>query len=155
MKKNLLIVDDEEAILELLVDLLSARVDKVYTATNVVDAINIYINEDINCIISDYKLGDENGLDFLARIRRLDRNIPFIFLSEFGTADIIQKSLEYNIFDFIEKSNINELLKTLFEAYYTIECVSGKYQNDFSEIFDNDVEKFLKILKKRKIKYLS
>lgn len=73
-RASLLLVEDEEAVRELLVRILSNEYE-IFTAGNCEEAQGILESEPIDIIICDHGLPGENGLDFLARIRS---QYPFI-----------------------------------------------------------------------------
>jgi DNA-binding NtrC family response regulator len=68
-EKNLLFVDDETEILEILVDLFTDEGYRLHTATRASDAMHIMDNHPIDFVLSDLKLQDSSGSDFLEKVR--------------------------------------------------------------------------------------
>jgi DNA-binding NtrC family response regulator len=67
--KRLLFVDDEEEILDILVDYFSDENYQLHTAKRVTDAITIMENNPVDFVLSDLKLPDASGMDFLDNVR--------------------------------------------------------------------------------------
>ena len=120
-KKYLLIVDDEEDILSLLEDLFEDKVDKVYTVTSAKEGVLIFKNKNINCILSDLKMPGIDGMGFIKRIRNMDKKVPFIFLSGFGSIQAQAKALKYGAYEFIDKSEFDQIAKVVDKAYEAVE----------------------------------
>ncbi len=68
--KNLLFVDDEAEILEILVDLFAEEGYGLHTATRAADALRIMDDHPIDFVLSDLKLPDSSGSDFLNKVRQ-------------------------------------------------------------------------------------
>ena len=69
-EKNLLFVDDENEILEILVDLFSDEGYHLHTATRADDAMQIVNTHQIDFVLTDLKLPDSSGSDFLEKVRQ-------------------------------------------------------------------------------------
>jgi DNA-binding NtrC family response regulator len=68
-EKNLLFVDDETEILEILVDLFTDEGYHLHTATRASDALQIMNNHPIDFVLTDLRLPDSSGSDFLEKVR--------------------------------------------------------------------------------------
>jgi CheY-like chemotaxis protein len=82
--KRILIVEDEEALCELLKDELSALGYSVYTARNGVEGLELLQEIEPDLIICDRAMPAMTGYELLERIRGVYpqyRNVPFIFLT--------------------------------------------------------------------------
>lgn len=84
--KKLLIVDDEPDLTDLLLmefEALGAEVAKVH---NGLDAWNVIEKTSFDCIISDIRMPDGDGLSLLNKIFHSKHSVPIIFIS--GFADV-------------------------------------------------------------------
>jgi DNA-binding NtrC family response regulator len=84
---HLLCVDDDTDFLDLTTTFLERKLPAatIHTATRVHDAQTIIETEPIVCIVSDYEMPDQNGLEFLHSVRETHPELPFIlFTAEFG-----------------------------------------------------------------------
>jgi DNA-binding NtrC family response regulator len=68
-EKNLLFVDDETEILEILVDLFMDEGYQLHTATRASDAMQIMDSHPIDFVLTDLRLPDSSGSDFLEEVR--------------------------------------------------------------------------------------
>lgn len=103
--KNILVVEDTEAIREELCDILRMEGFSVFEAENGLDALDIAKKEIPNLIISDVLMP---GLDGFQLYKELEKNsetkeIPFIFLSAKANKEAIIKGLRMGAQDYIIK----------------------------------------------------
>ncbi len=120
MPKNLLLVDDEEDIVSLLEDIFEGKMDNIYCAYNGKDGLDILKDKDIGCIVSDLSMPIMDGLAFLKEVRETKNNVPFIFLSAYGSKDNQDKAQNLGAFGFVEKLNfdsIKDIVERAFKAY--------------------------------------
>ena len=109
---NILLVDDEEMILTALVRTLRSKEYHFFTAPSAEEALKIIKQEEIDLVISDYKMGEVNGLQLLEEISDVSPDTLNILLT--GNADIhmaidaVNKAVLYK---FILKPWDNEELK--------------------------------------------
>jgi response regulator RpfG family c-di-GMP phosphodiesterase len=88
-----LLVEDEKDILTLFCDYLQSTGYKIASFDNPFDALNYINNSDIsNCslVITDYKMPQMSGLDFLNKIREKDTDckIKMVLISAFMKSDL-------------------------------------------------------------------
>jgi CheY-like chemotaxis protein len=107
--KRILIVDDEWAIREALVELLKEDTVSVSCAKNSTEALEMIKTEDFDLILLDINLGRLNGLDLLSEIRKkrcdqkvivftgsLHTELPDEILSQSHVEGIVSKPLDIN-----------------------------------------------------------
>lgn len=75
-----LIVDDEAALRDMLVEDFELMGAKVYSADNGLAALEVLASERIDLIISDVKMPELDGLELLKRVRAIDPRIPVVIL---------------------------------------------------------------------------
>lgn len=123
-KKTILVVEDERPLLEAIrIKLEKSGFDTV-TARTVKQALN-YL-EDIKCIdaiwLDHYLVGNENGLDFLIKIKSGDNNfkkIPVFLISNTASSNKVQSYIHLGIEKYYIKSDyrldqiINDIKKVL------------------------------------------
>ena len=101
IKKNVLIIEDNETELETLSNLLSNDAVEVFTATTAKRALTMLKKEAVDCIILDFVLPDANGFDLLNRINTLKKPETTIILHsarDFTQDELIQlKRLNHKI----------------------------------------------------------
>jgi len=70
-------------------------------------------------VITDYKMPDMNGIDLLCEIKRLDPDIPVIFMTGYGTIDLAVSAMKKGAFDFLTKPyNSDVLIYTVKRALH-------------------------------------
>lgn len=117
MEYNILFVDDEENILK---SLKRALIDEKYScffASSAQEGFDIIKNTNIDVVISDMKMPEVDGIEFLKQIEEFDADIVKIILS--GQADmyqLIEVINNINVFSFILKPwDVETTLKPMIE----------------------------------------
>lgn len=109
--KKILIVDDEPIALKLLEQYLSLKGYDVTTALDGFIAIDKLEEHEFDLIISDVMMPNLSGLELLTISKEFHNKIPIIFVSVLDSWEIISKSLELGVDDFIVKPiNFAELI---------------------------------------------
>jgi YesN/AraC family two-component response regulator len=105
-RQTILLVDDEEDIRESLKALFETCLEdvQVYTAANGQMALDLLDKEQIDVIITDYKMPGMNGLEFLGRAQKKAPSIPRILVTAFPDLEIAIRAInEANIENFFTK----------------------------------------------------
>lgn len=87
----ILLVEDHADSAFFLERLLRRRGFKVHTAASVREALEIFQNEPVNCVVSDIGLPDGSGTDLMRRLRAI-RPVPGIALSGYGMEQDLERS---------------------------------------------------------------
>jgi YesN/AraC family two-component response regulator len=97
-------VEDEILLLKGLESCLQPLSDKIFTANNGQEALEI-LNENpyIVTILSDIHMPLMNGLELLENIRKLFNPIPFVILTAFGDGQTFQEAVRFDATDFLSK----------------------------------------------------
>lgn len=104
-KKQILIVDDEPAWVKALSLLLRKQGYEVLEATNGRDALVTLSGSKPDLILSDVRMPDMNGFDFLDQVRRTSKNskTPVIFLSAVDDYDARKAAKDLGAVDYLVK----------------------------------------------------
>jgi DNA-binding NtrC family response regulator len=115
-RKNLkvLIVDDEPDILDLMEEEFSYCGYQTITAICGNDAINVLETQDIDIVVSDYKMPNGNGMAVLTYVNSMNKKIPIFFFVS-GQADVsIEDALKAGAKKFFTKPfDLDELIKEI------------------------------------------
>jgi DNA-binding NtrC family response regulator len=116
-KGRVLCVDDEPNILRALSWLLQKEFD-VMTSTSGHEALELARRGDFDVIISDQRMPEMSGVDFLREVRALAPRAMRILLTGYSDMQAVLRSVnESEIFRYINKPwNINELPKVVAQA---------------------------------------
>ncbi len=85
----------------------------VVTATSVDDAVERLDQYSIDCIVSDYDMGDRTGIDLLQRIREQNGRIPFILYTAQGSEDLASEAISAGVTDYFQKRSDEETYTVL------------------------------------------
>ncbi len=121
MKKQLLIVDDEESIRELLGEVFDGLVDEIFFAENGNKAKEVLsLHPEINCVVSDISMPECDGLTLLEDSKSKFPSLPFIILSAYGDCNNVKKANALGAFGFVNKTEWDQVIKVVENAYSTI-----------------------------------
>jgi DNA-binding response OmpR family regulator len=110
--KFIMIVDDEQDILDLFRDYLQLKGLKVRTYADPLEALSeIQVNQSsYSLIITDIRMPQMNGIEFIQRVRKINRNIKVIFMTAFDIEK--EKIKEANKAELLRKPVSLENLRT-------------------------------------------
>jgi two-component system response regulator PilR (NtrC family) len=116
-KAKVLIVDDERSIRELLDIFLKKEGFVVTSAMSAEEAFALLKTADFDLVISDIKMPDMSGIDFLRELRKTSFSGQFILLTAFASAETAIQALKMGAFDYILKTeNFMEELKLVVHS---------------------------------------
>jgi len=98
-------VDDNLNFTELIVNRLEHKSDQitVQTAATSKEALSILTTDPIDCILSDYDMPAQNGLEFLETIREEYPDLPFILYTARGSEEIASEAISTGVTDYLQK----------------------------------------------------
>jgi two-component system response regulator AtoC len=99
----ILVVDDEEDLLVSFKEILEEEGYKVDIESNPVKAVEMVKNNDYDLIISDLKMPNLGGNEFLKEIRKYNNFVSFIILTAYGTVDTAVECMKNGAYDYISK----------------------------------------------------
>lgn len=117
--KRILIVDDEEPIRFALSAILTEHGHEVDACETGGAGLEKLMEKAYNLILLDYNLPDMDGLRVAQRARELDKDVSIVFISAYGTTDVILRAVRLGAFDFIEKPIHSEELFSSIDRWAT------------------------------------
>ncbi len=109
--KTLLIVDDEEALLDVLASEFKNLGFRCLTASEPSLALEMVRSEQPDCILSDINMPGMSGLAMLKKLREQKIETPVIFLTGYADKDKIAEALRLGAIDFLEKPFPRDVLR--------------------------------------------
>src|SRR5260370_16681543 len=102
---QILLVDDDVALLQALPQALSLRLDGVGvdTCDSALEALNQIEQYEYDAMVSDIKMPDMDGLPLLAKIQALCPETPTLLITGHGEHDLALQALRGGAYDFIQK----------------------------------------------------
>lgn len=113
---KILLVEDDTTFSTILDGFLKKNGHDVEVKYNVKTSIKT-LDDSIDLMLLDYRLGDGTGLDVLEEMRNRELNIPVIIMTSFNDVRTAVRAMRQGVFDYITKPvNPDELLMVLNEA---------------------------------------
>jgi two-component system, sporulation sensor kinase E len=100
---SVLIVDDEQAIREILTQYISERGYRVTTAASASEALDVIGRERFDVALIDLKLPDRAGLELLDPLARANPRAKCVIMTAFASVESTIEALRLNAFDYITK----------------------------------------------------
>jgi two-component system response regulator HydG/two-component system response regulator AtoC len=113
MSQKILIIDDEKNILKIVSAALKKEGFVVDASLSAEDALRKIKNNSYNLIVSDYKLPGIDGEQLLEEVKTQEPEIPFIFLTAFGTIELAVNAMKKGAYTYLTKPVNLELLITI------------------------------------------
>lgn len=131
MEYTILLVEDELSLLNILKAYFIKNNYNIFTATNGLDALEIFNKEDINIIVTDVLMPQMDGWEIVAEIRK-NSNVPIILMTALSSEEDQLKGFSLNIDNYITKpfspqiliAKVNSLVKRYFESNTMVEITT-------------------------------
>jgi DNA-binding response OmpR family regulator len=124
---TILFIEDDEVMLENTSSILEIFFKDVYTATNIDDAKELYESNKPDFILSDIKLKDENGLEFVKFVRKSDYTTPIVIISSYSNQEYLMEAANIGIDGYLIKPlQLNNITDTLLKATKRIPYIDAQ-----------------------------
>ncbi|WP_284010885.1 PAS domain S-box protein [Haloarcula pelagica] len=102
---HVLHVDDEPDFADVVADFLEHEDNRlaVETATSASEGLDRLADEDFDCIISDYDMPEQNGIEFLETVREMAPELPFILFTGKGSEEVAGDAISAGVTDYLQK----------------------------------------------------
>ena len=103
-------VDDEPSVVDLTATCLEREDERfeVLTATSVDEGLERLSEGDCDCIVSDYNMPGQNGIEFLSIVRAEYPDLPFILYTGKGSEEIASEAISTGVTDYLQKGTGTE-----------------------------------------------
>ena len=102
MQPTVLIVDDEKHTRDGLRTLLDDNYD-TYVAADVAGALNVLEREQVDVLLTDLRLGGEDGMQLIERALKLPHPPVCIMMTAYGSVDTAVEAMKRGAYDFVTK----------------------------------------------------
>ncbi|MCK5011892.1 MAG: sigma-54-dependent Fis family transcriptional regulator, partial [Deltaproteobacteria bacterium] len=99
----MLVVEDDKATRDTIVDLLSETGYEVESAKNGEEAIKMVQEYAFNMVITDLKMPKGDGIQVLEQVKKIDSQTIVIICTGYGTVDTAVKAMKLGAFEYITK----------------------------------------------------
>ncbi len=111
MRQKILLLDDEKSLIKWLSYALEQKGYEVFSTTEPANALSRIKEERYDCIISDIRMPQMDGFEFLKRVRKMYPDVPVVFITAYGSMESAINALRDRASDYILKPfAIDELL---------------------------------------------
>ena len=100
-------VDDEPAFAELTATFLQRKNEQfdVTTAPSASQGLNDLTERDFDCVVSDYDMPGESGIEFLQAVRDERSELPFILFTGKGSEEVASDAISAGVTDYLQKES--------------------------------------------------
>lgn len=148
-KYKILIVDDEPDNLALLYRTLRNDYD-IKKSTSPVEALEMLKKEHFHCILSDHKMPEMDGVEFLKRSYEISPETMRLMITAYTDASILIDAINYaKIYRYVKKPySPDELMLTVKGAleYWQLKDDNNSLINDLKELFSGTVTAIVEAL---------
>lgn len=100
---KILLVDDEESIMQSLKVVLEGESHNCVLHTNPIKGLEEFNRDQIDVVITDYRMSEMNGVDLLKELKELDSNIPVIIITAYPNEDNAIEAINNGAYAFFRK----------------------------------------------------
>ncbi|MFZ4749683.1 MAG: sigma-54-dependent transcriptional regulator, partial [Phycisphaerales bacterium] len=100
---RILVVDDKELMRDSVAAILSRKGHTVITAADGSAALARIADKRPECVVTDLQMPGMNGLELLEGIRRIDAELPVVFMTAFGSVETAVEAMRKGAFDYVTK----------------------------------------------------
>ena len=118
--KTILVVDDEQNVRQLICKVLEKEGFTVLTACNGSEGLEVFHKNSIDLIISDIKMPEMSGIEFLHKVKEEEPGIGFILITAFATTETAIDAIRSGAQDYITKPfDLKEIVTTVRKILLT------------------------------------
>jgi DNA-binding NtrC family response regulator len=123
---RLLLVDDEEAYVDVLFNRLTKRGFEVTKSYSGSQALRKMRQHEFDVVVLDLKMADMDGIEILKIIKLMDPHMQVIMLTGHGSATACKQGIELGAFDYLMKPcELDDLVKKIKAAFHKKQQLEG------------------------------
>lgn len=126
--KTILVVEDEVNSLKVISAALRKEKYEVRTSTTAEDALEYMKKDNVDLVLSDYKLPGMSGEKLLEKVRQINPSLPFVLITAFGTIERAVNAMRKGAYTYLTKPvNLSILVNVIREALREQEKDYGRH----------------------------
>ncbi|HRQ76150.1 MAG TPA: sigma-54 dependent transcriptional regulator [Phycisphaerales bacterium] len=107
---RILVVDDKEMMRDSVATTLSRKSHQVVSASGAKDALDKLTSRSFDLVITDLQMPEMDGIALLDEIRKIDEQMPVIFMTAYGTVETAVAAMKRGAYDYITKPFSGDVL---------------------------------------------
>ncbi len=123
MAQTILIVDDLEKLCKIIARDFELIGYKAFYATKGSLALRILQEQQVHAVFLDLKLGNEDGMEILIKMKKLKPDVPIFMITGHGTISTAVQAIKNGAYDYIQKPVNFEKLKRMVENVLSFETL--------------------------------
>jgi len=132
---TILYVEDDKITRDNIADTLKIFCNNIITASNGLEALEIFNKNKIHILITDIEMPIKNGISLVEDIRKNDIKIPIIMLTAYTSNEYLLPCVNLNIQSYIQKPiNYTKLKESFFKVITYLNLTSNIYIHINNEI---------------------
>lgn len=112
---RILVVDDKELMRDSVATTISRKGHTVIAAASARSALDKLAERSVDAVVTDLQMPEMDGLELLAEIRRLDEQLPVVFMTAYGTVETAVSAMKQGAYDYITKPFSGDVLLVTIE----------------------------------------
>ena len=139
---TILYAEDEIGIRQNIADSLRYYVKDVYEANDGEEAYDVYKDKSPDIILSDIHMPNVNGIEFIKKVRKEDRNIPVVMITAYTDKEYLLEAVTLHMEKYIVKPlDLDDLFETLDQCVNILDS-NNKISLDVDKnyIYDYDLK---------------
>jgi len=100
---SILLAEDDKMLQQSFAKLLGFYVSSVFVASDGIEALNIYKQNNPDIIITDVKMPKLDGIEFIKKIRESDSKIPIVVTSAYTDKEYLLESIKLSLVEYLIK----------------------------------------------------
>jgi len=145
-KLNILFLEDNQEFAKNTIEFLELYFNKIFHTTTVEEALALYSDSRVDVIISDIKVDDGNGLDFIQAVRKKDLKTPIFVISAHKDIEFLFQAIPLKISAYeikpLSYDDMQNLLKSIKKEFVGKEKVAInkelQYCYDLKELYEDN-----------------
>jgi DNA-binding NtrC family response regulator len=113
--RDLLVVDDDDALRGMLRDLFQEEGYRVSDAPSVEAALELIRDRDFDVVLSDVNMPGKSGIELVGELRRIRPEAPVVLMTAFGSVASAVEAMRAGAFDYITKPFENDVARLAIE----------------------------------------
>ncbi len=152
-ESSILVVDDDLDLLDLICEELEPYFKSVLKAPHGAKALELMKVHRVDCLITDYRMPEMDGLELISHMSRLYPSLPVILLTGNGSDEKVVEATMTGLFDYIDKPyRTNVLVNRIRNALVLPKLESLVIDFARFEFPDLKIEKFVNLTAAERMK---